>query len=125
MEAGSIKRLTEKQFDAMDELCKKEIFRDIRPDLRPIKLVDGETYVVKHETQTTLHALFASFTVNGVFTPCTWKHRYLILPDGTIEQLPTKTIDTAHSKSKLPRFTSTGIAHSNNIHHDLRESARR
>ncbi len=68
-------RATEKQFDALDNLCADEIFRDVRPDLRNLPA-----------------GIFASFTVHAKTILCAWKHRYLIYPDGTVNQLLTKTI---------------------------------
>ena len=78
---------TEAQFDALDTLTGNHFFGSYEHNHRFV----GEN-------------IFISFTVPArVLLATTFKHRFLIHPDGTIDPLPMKTIE---SKTK----TSSGLS---------------
>lgn len=65
------------QLDALRALSRRDVVADGVASLRRI---NGGS-------------LFVSFSVVGERIPCIFKHRYLIAPNGTINQLPVKIID--------------------------------
>jgi hypothetical protein len=64
------------QMDALRVLSKGDVVADAVMSLRMMK--GG--------------SLFVLFSVPGERIPCTFKHRYLVAPNGTVKQLPTKII---------------------------------
>ena len=64
------------QLDVLNVLSKRDVFAD---GVRSSRSMEGGS-------------LFVSFSVPGEIIPCTFRHRYLITPDGTITQLPFKMV---------------------------------